>query len=185
MSFVLTKLSSTIKKDQVTRFNIHRPTIWECTLRKLKREDFDPNNELLIKFSDDFGSTEVGIDQGGPKREYLSLILEYIMNSKLFEGPDNSKTLSWLKSANDKDEYFYAGLMIAVCLVHGGPAPHCFAPCLVEALEKGPMHTKVFLKDMPDPELKTQLEKVIAFYRPRFYWEGGKRSKATLANVFP
>jgi hypothetical protein len=50
--------------------------------------------------------------------------------------------------------------MIAICLVHGGPAPHCFAPSLVEALQKGPMGTKVSLKDLPDPDLRSQLEKV-------------------------
>jgi hypothetical protein len=42
--------------------------------------------------------------------------------------------------------------MIAICLVHGGPGPHCFAPSLVEALQKGPMGTNVSLKDLPDPD---------------------------------
>lgn len=99
--FSLLKLASTINKDQVTRFNIHRPSVWDCTIRKLKKKDFNPQNTLLVKFSDDFGETEEGIDQGGPKREFLSLIVDYLINSNLFEGKENAKTLSWNKSGTN------------------------------------------------------------------------------------
>ena len=69
---------------------MNRQTVWDCATRKLKKADFDPQNELLVKFSDNFGEVEEGIDQGGPKREFLSLIMDYIQNSSLFEEPCNA-----------------------------------------------------------------------------------------------
>lgn len=62
--------------------------------------------------------------------------------------------------ANDKDQYYYAGMMIAVSIVHGGPAPHCFSSAFVQALEYGPKWVEVSLDDLPDFELRMQFQKV-------------------------
>lgn len=93
----LTILSSKIQKSAVTRFNVNRQNVWDCTIRKLKKEDFVPFNDLLIRFSDCFGEMEEGIDQGGPKREFLDLLMDQTLNSSLFEGSSKSKFLSWNK----------------------------------------------------------------------------------------
>ncbi|CAC5390539.1 unnamed protein product [Mytilus coruscus] len=51
---------------------------------------------------------------------------------------------------NDKDQYFYAGVMIAPSLVHGRPASHCFTPAFVQASENGPKGVVICLEDSPD-----------------------------------
>ncbi|CAG2190993.1 G2H3 [Mytilus edulis] len=61
-----------------------------------------------------------------------------------------------VQTANDKDQYYYAGVMIALSLVHGGPAPHCFSHAFVEALENGPKGVVVSLDDLPDFELRNE-----------------------------
>ncbi|XP_062588642.1 uncharacterized protein LOC134250300 isoform X5 [Saccostrea cucullata] len=157
----LTILSSKIQTSAVTRINVNRQNVWECTIRKLKKKDFMPFNDLLIKFSDQFGEMEEGIDQGGPKREFLDLLMEYTLNSSLFEGSLTSKYLSWNKKAFDNDDYYYAGIVVGLSLVHGGPAPRCFDPSFVKALLRGPESVKVTIEDMPNEELKSKLEKIL------------------------
>ncbi|XP_033729584.1 G2/M phase-specific E3 ubiquitin-protein ligase-like [Pecten maximus] len=86
---------------------------------------------------------EEGIDQGGPKREYFCLVMEHLLHSHLFEGPPNSRIISMNKAACDNNHFLAAGRLIALSIVHGGPAPHCFSPLMVHALQFGPKETKL------------------------------------------
>lgn len=66
----LTIFSSKIQKTAVTRFNVNSHNVWDCTIRKLKKGDFVPFDDLLIRCCDCFREMEEGIHQGGPKREF-------------------------------------------------------------------------------------------------------------------
>jgi len=50
--------------------------------------------------------------------------------------------------------------MIAISLVHGGPAPRFLSPVLFEALVWGPEKTKVPLDLIPDEAVREALIKV-------------------------
>ncbi|KAF3850268.1 hypothetical protein F7725_019987, partial [Dissostichus mawsoni] len=56
------------------RFNINRANVWDGAIRGFKGASFDPSHEMSVKFTDDEGQTEDGVDTGGPKR-LLRLIL--------------------------------------------------------------------------------------------------------------
>jgi len=58
------------------------------------------------------------------------------------------------------DDYYMAGVAIAVSLVHDGPAPHCMSPDLYDSLVRGPQNVNVSLSDMPLSDLRQDLETV-------------------------
>ena len=64
------------------------------------------------------------IDAGGPRREFLTLIFEHLRNSPLFLGEDNRKFLSCFAQNMEDGDYFLAGQISAITLVHWGPPPH-------------------------------------------------------------
>lgn len=51
-----------------------------------------------------------------------------------------NKCLSCNSNYLTDDFYFYAGVLIAMSLVHGGPGPKCFGQPLYDAVTKGVMH---------------------------------------------
>ena len=68
---------------------------------------------MNVKFSDDLGRNEEAVDLGGPKREFLRLLIEALAGSQLFEG-DGRKYLSLNAAAHGEDHYYLAGLAMAV-----------------------------------------------------------------------
>ena len=91
---VLDKKSASISDASTSKFNICRSDVWQGTKRAMQRKSFCPNNKMSVKFTDDIGISEGAVDLGGPRREYLTLVLDYLRNSHLFTGPANSKLLS-------------------------------------------------------------------------------------------
>lgn len=63
-------------------------------MRGFRRVSYNPNSAIWVKFSDDMGKNEEGVDLGGPKREFLRLLMETIALSPMFEGKENSKNLA-------------------------------------------------------------------------------------------
>lgn len=91
---VLTNLAQQIDADRISKFNINRREVWDGACRGLKRKTFRAENRLSVIFTDSFGNAEGAVDFGGPAREFLKLLIQFLQSSKLFEGPENSKTLS-------------------------------------------------------------------------------------------
>ncbi|KAL1489197.1 hypothetical protein ABEB36_014130 [Hypothenemus hampei] len=112
-------LQDQIDETKVNKFNIYRDDIFACCIRALRRKSFAPFNRISVKFSDIEGMSEGAVDEGGPKREMFRLVLSTIKNSNLFVG--NKKKHISLNEA---------GRLIALSLVHGGPAPHFFSELL-------------------------------------------------------
>lgn len=92
---VVKAIRSKVIPDQVARFNICRQSIWEGTARAMLRKSFRPNCTILVQFTDMCKKQEGAIDQGGPRREFLRLLLQFLHTSKLFSGSEKlGKTLS-------------------------------------------------------------------------------------------
>lgn len=58
--------------------------MWDGAVRGLQRKSFSPENKMSVKFTDESGMSEGAIDLGGPQREFLTLIMDYLANSQMF-----------------------------------------------------------------------------------------------------
>lgn len=154
---VLDELAAKINASGLTKFNIARNFIWEGAKRAVSRKSFSSANKVSVKFTDDNGNSEGAVDQGGPMREFFTLILQYIHDSNLLCGPVNSKFLSYNAQHLEENNYYIAGLLIAMSLVHGGPPPHFFSPIMFEALIND-QPLSVPLQYVYDQELQSSLE---------------------------
>lgn len=83
---ILLELSKKISTQKKCRFNINRSAVLDGAMRGFKRGTYDPNAMMMIKFSDDMGQDEEAVDLGGPRREFLRLLMEALMLSPMFEG---------------------------------------------------------------------------------------------------
>lgn len=90
---IIGELALAIDHTSVSRFNITRSNVWDGAFRGFKRSSFREQADLLVKFTDNDGSTEEGIDTGGPKREFLSLLMNVLRDRPIFEGPAESRYL--------------------------------------------------------------------------------------------
>ena len=92
---ILQQLSTVINEDNICKFNISRNHIWEGTVRALSRKSFCSQNKVSAEFCDDIGRSEGAVDlQGGPTREFITIVLEWIANSQFFAGTEKNKFLS-------------------------------------------------------------------------------------------
>ncbi|KAK5611871.1 hypothetical protein CRENBAI_007919 [Crenichthys baileyi] len=146
-----------IPKD--AELNICRSDIWDEAVRGLKRATFSEKKDLLVKFSDDAGRFEDGIDTGGPKREFLSLLMKTLNERSIFDGPVESRNLVYNFNAIREDEYSLAGKMIAMSIVYGGPGPNFLSKDLVSYISgQSSFHSSV--ADVTDEEMGKVLQEI-------------------------
>ena len=100
----------------------------EGTRRALSRKSFSPANKVSVKFTDDNGISKGAVDLGGPMREFFALILDHLHSSQLFCGLENHRLQSYQSKCIQDDEYFIAGTIMAMSIVHGGPLHSFFHP---------------------------------------------------------
>nr|XP_033934651.1 uncharacterized protein LOC117442795 [Pseudochaenichthys georgianus] len=93
LSEITANLALEIDHRAVSRFNICRSNIWDGAVRGFKRATFSEKKDILVKFSDDEGRFEEGLDTGGPKREFLSLLMKELNKRPIFDGPVESRYL--------------------------------------------------------------------------------------------
>lgn len=195
-SEVIEDLTLQIDHQRVSRFNICRSDIWDGAVRGYKRGTFSENYDLLVKFSDDAGKFEEGLDTGGPKREFLSLLMKELNKRPIFDGPAESRylvynstgsvlcivfqkklhnsTMQCLKNTETnlilvhfafpraairEDEYYLAGKMIAMSIVHGGPGPNFLSKDLVSYIS-GRSSFESSVGDITDEEIGKVLQEV-------------------------
>ncbi len=91
---ILEELATKINSNQTCKFNINRAYVLDGAVRGFTRLSYNPNNRMVIRFSDDKGKYEEAIDLGGPRREFLRLLLVALMQSSMFEGKRTVST--WL-----------------------------------------------------------------------------------------
>jgi len=79
---VLVKLSSVIdSRHGVTKFNISRGHVQDGTRRAILHKQYSPRKSISVKFTDEVGQSEGAVDQGGPKRELLQLLINYLASA--------------------------------------------------------------------------------------------------------
>ncbi|XP_073672232.1 uncharacterized protein [Paramisgurnus dabryanus] len=162
---ILEELSTKMNCNQTCKFNINRASVLDGAIRGFSRLSYNPNNRMVVRFSDDKGKYEEAVNLGGPRREFLRLLLVALMQSSMFEGKEGSLNLALDSQAIREDRYFVAGRAVAVSLVHGGPAPGCFSKTLAkrllfDSLVQGPDMCRPVLDDVADYELYNKIKKV-------------------------
>jgi hypothetical protein len=106
------------------RVIVRRSNILQDSLHLL-RNGLDVTKYLRVTFVN-----EPAVDEGGPLREYFRLLLSATeSNNLLLSGPEYSRTPTHNVCELERMSFFYIGVIIALSLVHGGPAPH-FSPLL-------------------------------------------------------
>eukprot|EP00794_Sanderia_malayensis_P008411 gene8411-9311_t len=116
-SFISANLNFEDDEDKqhiiISRKFIHNST------RAISRENFTFFKPLAVTFSG-----EEAVDTGGPKREYLRLLMSGIGKSSVFDGVWLSHNLELFHTK----QYEIAGKLIAWSILQGGPGPRCIKP---------------------------------------------------------
>ncbi|XP_039473092.1 G2/M phase-specific E3 ubiquitin-protein ligase-like [Oreochromis aureus] len=157
---IIADLALAIDHKKVSRFNISRSDVWDGAVRGFRRSTYSDNNDLFIKFNDDAGCFEEGLDMGGPRREFLTLLMSHLRNRPIFDGPPDRRYLVYNSRAAMEVEYFLAGKMIAVSIVNGGPAPHFLSKNLVNRMIGDPSFSAT-IDDVKDEEIGKVLHQVL------------------------
>ncbi|XP_062304842.1 G2/M phase-specific E3 ubiquitin-protein ligase-like [Osmerus eperlanus] len=158
---LLNDLAAQINVNATSKFNINRSAVLDGTIRGFKRSSYNPRHRISVTFSDDSGNTEEAIDLGGPRREFLRLLMQALKQSSMFEGAEESQNLALDSQALREDRYFIAGRAIAISLVHGGPAPGFLSSTLFSCLSGSPETAKPTLDDVADIELRGKIKRIL------------------------
>uniref|UniRef100_A0A8C6QJ68 G2/M-phase specific E3 ubiquitin ligase n=1 Tax=Nannospalax galili TaxID=1026970 RepID=A0A8C6QJ68_NANGA len=146
ISTVLMELGFQIKK-KARRLYINKANIWRSALEGFRSQNFNPSNTIEVVYLNE--NDTLGREYPGSKQEFLSLLMQHLENSSLFEG-SLSKNLSLNSQALKENLYYEAGKMLAISLVHGGPSPGFFSKTLFNCIAYGPENSQPSLDDVSD-----------------------------------
>lgn len=134
---------------------VRRKHIWEDSLRAFKKHSFSHQKLLRVHFIG-----EEAEDAGGPRREYLRLLMKELADkSGVLEGPEGHNVLTANSLLVFNKVYFYAGLMVSVSLRQGGPGMCCLSLTLYSYIANQPVHDAT-LHDVADYTARANIEKV-------------------------
>ena len=143
------------------RLKVRRRAVWEDTLNQLKR-GLSIDKHLNVVFLG-----EPAVDTGGPLREFLHLLISSIArNNSLFTGDETHRVPAHNVMEVEKNTYYYVGVMLAISIVHGGPAPSFFSDAVADFLLRGLGKTRPTVYDVPDLGLQQKLIKVRWKHQP-------------------
>ena len=156
-------MSFEVHKDEVlptdvedrVRIIVQRKHVWDDTLHKLCN-GFDTSKHLQVTFLG-----EPAIDDGGPMREFLRLLMGTLVgNNSLFCGDVNARLLRHNLIELNKKTFFHVGQVLALSLIHGGPSPSFFAEPVADYIMHGLKKVKACVTDVQDDVIKQSLQKV-------------------------
>ncbi|XP_028449616.1 G2/M phase-specific E3 ubiquitin-protein ligase-like isoform X2 [Perca flavescens] len=139
--------------------NVMRESVLESAFRAFRRPRFSPDHRLNVVFVDVDGTTEGAVDDGGPSREFLRLLVMAIKDSMYFTGPEDKKNVSLISRALDSGEYKYIGEMLAFAIVHGGIRPSFFSERLYCMLAHCPT-PPIKIEEVDDMEIREKLQRI-------------------------
>lgn len=146
ISTILVELGAQIKK-KAKRLYINKASVWKSALEQFQSQRFNPSCTIEVVYVNE--NEKFGREHPGSKQEFLSHLMQHLETSPLFEGP-LSKNLTLNSQALKENLYYEAGKMLAISLVHGGPAPGFFSETLFNCLAYGPENTLPILDDVSD-----------------------------------
>ncbi|XP_073495150.1 G2/M phase-specific E3 ubiquitin-protein ligase isoform X2 [Phyllobates terribilis] len=157
VSDILKELKSQINHSRFT-IKVQTKSLWSSSIICFRRKCFSPYNTLQISCSNE------GKFEAMSLTSYFHLLLDDVQNSNVFEGSEH-KNLSLNINALADDLYYEAGRMVAIALVHGGPAPSFFSPTLFYCLIYDTHHVQPMLEDVADPSVLQAILKIQSCHR--------------------
>ncbi|XP_050401791.1 G2/M phase-specific E3 ubiquitin-protein ligase-like isoform X1 [Patella vulgata] len=148
---ILVRLNSQIKNEK-NIINVSRGDVLSGTRRAFSRKTFRPEFGLSVKFSG-----ENGIDDGGPSRELLQLLMSSIKDSQVFQGSE-CKMLCPDIPSEERDDYRLFGKIISYSVIHRGPVPRFFSGILYDLIAFGSCEPK--LDDIVDYQIREQIKEL-------------------------
>ena len=137
------------------RIIVRRKHLWEDALYRF-RAGIDFNKHLRILFIG-----KPGVDHGGPLKEFLHILMgEIATNNSIFNGLEDCRVPAPNMAALQHNTYKHVGQMMAVSLIHGGPAPTFLAPSVVDYFVRGIKYVKASPEEVPIPTVKQKLIEV-------------------------
>ena len=107
-----------VNTEESQRIIIRRKHVWEDALRRFK-SGLNVKKYIKVTFVG-----EPAVDYGGPLREFFHILISEIsQNNYLFCGDATSRVPMHNMTELTKRTYYFVGVMVAMSLVHGGPAP--------------------------------------------------------------
>lgn len=103
---------------------------------------------------------EAGIDDGGPSREFASLVVKQLAESKYLRGPDTGKSFARHHNSLQEGDFKAIGSLTAITLLNGGYGVPVFTRPIAEFIVYGEPKSPCHIDDVPDSELKHNLLKV-------------------------
>ena len=102
---------------------------------------------------------EPAVDEGGPLREFFHLLTTEIARKNLiFCGEDNRRVPQHSITELESRTYYSVGKLLALSLMHGGPAPRFLARTVVDYIVYGVAQARSF--DVPHQAIRDSLIKV-------------------------
>lgn len=139
-------------EDEHLELQIRRRKVWEDTVTKLPRlMKRSSTYNFLVRFIG-----EEAADQGGPLREYFSLVFEDAARY-IFQGCEKFTFLHDLFRIRN-GEFQLFGYIVALSLLHGCPGPRFMQKPLVHALLDLPFSGTS--DDIPDYELQRKVKQI-------------------------
>ncbi len=137
------------------RIVVRRRHVWQDALNRFKC-GIDFSKYIRVSFVG-----EPAVDEGGPLREFLHLLMGCIAtNNGLFSGREECRVPAANLAELGRNTYKHVGEMIAVSLVHGGPAPAFFAPSVADYILNGMKKVNATVSEVPSLEVAEKLKKV-------------------------
>ena len=148
-------LSESKKEVHVSRL---RP--FRSFMRAMTSAEMDNVYRLEVRFFDSLYT----VDDGGPSREFMHLLLKDVMQPKngIFQPSDypDSLTLTHNTHKLENREYYWAGRVLAFLLVAGGPSVAVLTPGLYDCIILGFEDTIPTLRDIPSFHIRRFITKV-------------------------
>ena len=105
-----------LKPDDYMRWKLRRSSVWEDTMFKLNQIETDLHKTFKVQFIG-----EPAVHQGGPSREFFSLLYAAKKQKILSHGVFRHDV-----SLLQQKQYFSFGQLTALGLLQGYPGPNCF-----------------------------------------------------------
>ena len=104
---------------------------------------------------------EPAVDAGGPLREFFHhIISEIAENNSLFCGITTARIPRHNVVELEKKTYYYVGVVSALSLIHGGPAPQFFSDSVADYIVNGIEGVNPVIGEVPDDEIRKSLDEV-------------------------
>lgn len=130
-------------EDEVNRIAVRKTHIWNDSMKALHQ--VDSQKWLKVTFLG-----EAAVDNGGPCREYLGLLMAVtVEQSHLLAGPPCRKVPVHNVLAVQRGDFHMLGVIIVLSLIQGGPAPMFFASSVVDYLFGGCSNARASICDTP------------------------------------